>query len=133
LKGKKQGQLYHNNTTSLTNVVQILGFNFSASAPRDIASGLPTGKSTFTPVSLYKEMDTSSPLLMQALTTNEIFQATITAVDPATSQYCYTLFRSVGLANAVLLPLFGLRILTFLNSQMAIWPPHSPGNSQTEA
>jgi type VI secretion system Hcp family effector len=109
----KQGQLYHNNVTSLTNVVQILGFNFSASEPRDIASGLPTGKSTFTPVSLYKEMDISSPLLMQALTTNEIFQATITAVDPATSQYCYTLIGSVGLANAVLLHLFGLRILTF--------------------
>ncbi|KAH8796283.1 hypothetical protein BGZ57DRAFT_998045 [Hyaloscypha finlandica] len=92
LKGKKQGQLYHNNATSLTNVVQILGFNFSASAPRDIASGLPTGKSTFTPVSLYKEMDTSSPLLMQALTTNEIFQATITAVDPATNGNLATTF-----------------------------------------
>src|SRR5450756_1505434 len=96
----KQGQLYHNNVTSLTNVVQILGFNFSASEPRDIASGLPTGKSTFTPVTLYKEMDISSPLLMQALTTNEIFQATITAVDQATSQYCHTLFGGEEPANA---------------------------------
>jgi hypothetical protein len=87
LKGVKSGDLYHNNITSLTNVVQILGFNFSALEPRDAASGLPTGKPQFSPVTLYKEMDVSSPLLLQVLTNNEIFQATITAVEPATSQY----------------------------------------------
>lgn len=64
----------------------ILGFNFSAATPRDIATGIATGRVTFTPVTLYKEMDISSPLLMQILTTNEIFQATITAVESATGK-----------------------------------------------
>jgi type VI secretion system Hcp family effector len=89
----KQGQLYHQNITSFTNVVQILGFNFSALEPRDIATGLPSGKTQFTPLTLYKEMDVSSPLLMQALSNNEMFQATITAIDPATSQCFYICLR----------------------------------------
>lgn len=125
LKGMKQGQLYHANVTSLTNTVQILGFNFSASEPRDVATGQPTGKSIFTPVTLYKEMDVASPLLMQVLTTNEIFQATITAVEPATSQYCYSLFGEESF-------LFELGELILCTSQTAMWQRHSPGNLRTE-
>jgi hypothetical protein len=88
LNAVKDGNLYHNNITSFTNVIPILGFNFSATASRDVASGLPTGHSTYTPITLYKEMDISSPLLMQILTTNEAFQAQITAVESATGEFC---------------------------------------------
>jgi len=83
----KDGPLYHANVSSLTNVVPILGFNFSATAPRDAATGLPGGRPQFTPVTIFKQMDASSPLLMQVLTTNEIFQATITAIEAATGQF----------------------------------------------
>jgi len=88
LKGIKSGDLYHQNITSFINVVPILGFNFSALQPRDSATGLPTGKSQFSTITLSKEMDVSSPLLLQVMTNNEIFQATIFALEPATSQYC---------------------------------------------
>ncbi|KAN0113305.1 hypothetical protein V8E51_006256 [Hyaloscypha variabilis] len=84
LSGSKDGPLYHTNVSSLTNVVPILGFNFSATTPRDTATGLPAGKAQPTSVTLFKEMDTSSPLLMQVLTTNELVQATITVIAPAT-------------------------------------------------
>jgi type VI secretion system Hcp family effector len=79
--------------------VPILGFNFSATTPRDIATGIATGRATFTPVTLYKEMDISSPLLMQILTTNEIFQATITAVEPATGELCPPIWFFLGDTN----------------------------------
>jgi type VI protein secretion system component Hcp len=43
----------------------------SSVAPRDAASGLPTGKRQHKPISITKELDKSTPLLMQALCTNE--------------------------------------------------------------
>ncbi|KAE9375117.1 hypothetical protein N431DRAFT_333734 [Stipitochalara longipes BDJ] len=92
LSGSKEGPIYHANITSLTNVIPILGFNFSATSPRDVATGLPAGRAQFTPVTVFKEMDTSSPLLMQVLTTNEIFQATITAVEEASNDNLATTF-----------------------------------------
>jgi type VI protein secretion system component Hcp len=82
------GSLYHQNVSTFTNVVPILGFSFSANASRDIATGASTGKNIYTPVTLYKEMDISSPLLMRILTTNEVFQATVFAVESASGMLC---------------------------------------------
>ena len=40
-------------------------------SPRDAASGLPTGKRQHKPITITKELDKSSPLLLNALVTNE--------------------------------------------------------------
>jgi type VI secretion system secreted protein Hcp len=49
----------------------VIGFNHEVVSPRDAASGLPTGKRQHQPLTITKEIDKSSPLLMIALTTNE--------------------------------------------------------------
>jgi type VI protein secretion system component Hcp len=72
------GSLYHQNISTFTNVVPILGFTFSANASRNSATGeSSSSNSLYTPVTFYKEMNISSPLLMKILTTNEVLQATI--------------------------------------------------------
>lgn len=113
------GSLYHANVSTFTNVVPILGFSFSANASRDIATGMSTGKNVYTPVTLYKKMDISSPLLMRILTTNEVFQATISAVEPASGVLCNWNFV-LSLSD----------LLSVM--QMATSQPHSRGNLPTE-
>jgi hypothetical protein len=54
LTGVKEGALYHQNINSFTNVVPIIGFNFSGTSPRDPATGQATGKQYFTPVMVSK-------------------------------------------------------------------------------
>jgi type VI protein secretion system component Hcp len=81
------GVLYHQNTSTFTNIVPILGFTFSANASKNVgAGGVGAVTTPYTPVTLYKEMDVSSPLLLKILITNEIFQATISAVETASSR-----------------------------------------------
>ena len=53
--------------------------------PRDEASGLPTGKRVHGPITITMVMDESTPLLAQALSTNESLQVELTfvKVNPA--------------------------------------------------
>jgi len=46
-------------------------FESHCESPRDIQSGLPTGKRRYSPIRIVKEMDKASPLIWKALTTNE--------------------------------------------------------------
>ena len=52
-------------------VVKLSGFEHEVIIPRDVASGLPTGKRQHRPVSVNKPVDKTSPLLMKILTQNE--------------------------------------------------------------
>jgi type VI secretion system secreted protein Hcp len=49
----------------------LVGISHEIVSPRDPASGLPTGKRQHKPLVITKEMDKSTPLLLNALTTNE--------------------------------------------------------------
>jgi type VI secretion system secreted protein Hcp len=51
--------------------IKVLGFAHEIVSPRDAASGLPTGKRQHKPFTITKPIDKSSPLLMNALDTNE--------------------------------------------------------------
>lgn len=51
--------------------IMVIGFGHEIVSPRDAASGLPTGKRQHKPLTITKEIDKTSPLLMQALVTNE--------------------------------------------------------------
>ena len=53
------------------NKIQIIGVSHEIVCPRDPASGRPTGKRMHKPLVVTKQLDRSSPLLHQALTTNE--------------------------------------------------------------
>jgi type VI secretion system secreted protein Hcp len=72
IKGSKQGQI-NGSVTQKGREGMILVHSFSNAivSPRDPASGLPTGKRMHKPLFFLKEVDKSSPLLWNVLTTNE--------------------------------------------------------------
>jgi type VI secretion system secreted protein Hcp len=59
--GQKQGAF---NTT-------LTGFSHEIVSPRDPASGLPTGQRMHKPISITKQLDATTPLLLNALVNNE--------------------------------------------------------------
>ncbi len=72
LKGAKQGQINGSVTQKgRENSIMVIAVDHSIVSPRDPASGLPTGKRMHKPLVITKELDKSSPLLYNALVTNE--------------------------------------------------------------
>ena len=49
----------------------LIGLSHEIVSPRDLASGLPTGKRQHKPLVITKSIDKATPLLMNALVTNE--------------------------------------------------------------
>lgn len=72
LKGKKQGEIKGSVIQKgKENRIQIIAVSHDITSPRDAASGLPSGKVMHKPIIITKELDKSSPLLYNALCTNE--------------------------------------------------------------
>ncbi|UCE14079.1 MAG: type VI secretion system tube protein Hcp [Candidatus Heimdallarchaeota archaeon] len=66
--------------------IDVLGFSHSVVMPIDAATGYPTGKRVHSPLTIVKEIDQATPLLFQALVTNEnLVDVTIRwyRIDPA--------------------------------------------------
>ncbi len=53
--------------------IAVYGFHHEIVSPRDVASGMATGKRQHKPLTITKEIDRSTPLLYQALVNNESF------------------------------------------------------------
>jgi type VI secretion system secreted protein Hcp len=73
---KLQGQVQGDIEGSVTQAgregqIMVIATSHSVSSPRDAASGLPTGKRQHQPFRITKEIDRSTPLLMNALVNNE--------------------------------------------------------------
>jgi len=51
--------------------IECIGFRYGVSAPHDMTSGLPTGKRVHEPIVIIKNIDASSPQLLQAIYSNE--------------------------------------------------------------
>jgi type VI secretion system secreted protein Hcp len=75
--------------------IVLIGVSHEIISPRDPASGLPTGKRQHKPFTVTKELDRSTPLLLEALVTNE---------NLSTVTFTYTKggqpFMTVKLTNA---------------------------------
>jgi type VI secretion system secreted protein Hcp len=72
LTGETQGEIKGSVTQSgREDSIMIIGFAHEVVSPRDAASGLPTGKRQHKPITVTKEIDKSTPLLMNVLTYNE--------------------------------------------------------------
>jgi type VI secretion system secreted protein Hcp len=72
LKGQKQGEIKGSVTQSgREDSMMVIGFNHEIVSPRDAASGLPTGTRQPKPITVSKEIDKASPLLMNVLVNNE--------------------------------------------------------------
>ena len=57
--------------------MEIYGFSHEVLSPRDAASGLPTGKRQHKPLTITKPIDQATPLLLQGLLTDEVYEQLI--------------------------------------------------------
>jgi len=57
--------------------ILVSSYSFEVISPRDASSGLPTGKRQFKPLTITKELNGSSPLLLAALSTNETLTSVV--------------------------------------------------------
>jgi type VI secretion system secreted protein Hcp len=72
LKGQKQGSIKGSVTQKgREGAIMVIAVSHEIISPRDPQSGLPTGKRMHKPLVITKELDRSSPLLYNALCTNE--------------------------------------------------------------
>ena len=72
LTGETNGKVEGSCTQSgREGLMEIYGFSHEVIAPRDAASGLPTGKRQHKPISVTKPIDKATPTLLTLLTNNE--------------------------------------------------------------
>jgi type VI secretion system secreted protein Hcp len=74
LKGATQGSFNGSSTKGRhAGSIAIRDFSFGLESPVDVHSGGATGRRQHKPVVITREVDSASPLLFQALVTNEVF------------------------------------------------------------
>jgi type VI secretion system secreted protein Hcp len=72
LTGETQGEIKGSVTQKgREDSIMVIAFDHEVISPRDAASGLPTGKRQHKPITITKEIDKSTPLLMNMLVNNE--------------------------------------------------------------
>lgn len=72
LTGETQGEIRGSVTQKgREDSMMVIGFDYEVESPRDAASGLPTGKRQHKGITIIKEVDVASPLLMNLLVNNE--------------------------------------------------------------
>jgi type VI secretion system secreted protein Hcp len=72
LTGDTQGEIKGGVTQAgREDSIMVIAFDHQVVSPRDTASGLPTGKRQHQPLTITKEIDEATPLLMNALVNNE--------------------------------------------------------------
>jgi type VI secretion system secreted protein Hcp len=92
--GQKQGAI---NGGGKGGAMILIGMSHAIVSPRDAASGLPTGKRQHKPITITKEIDKATPLLMRVLTTNENLTTVTFNLYRGTST---TPYMTVKLTNA---------------------------------
>lgn len=101
VEGERQGKIDGSAAESgREGSMVVVGWNHEILSPRDAATGLPTGKRQHRPLTVTKEVDKASPLLMQALVTNEnlpsVMLSVTQRVDGSEQEY------TVELVNATI-------------------------------
>ena len=78
IKGAVQGQIKGGVTQKgKEGQIAVYAYHHEIISPRDAASGLPTGKRQHKPLTITKEIDKSTPLLLKVLVTNESLKEVI--------------------------------------------------------
>jgi type VI secretion system secreted protein Hcp len=85
-------------------------FNYEVETQYDAASGLPTGKRNHKRVTIVREVDSASPLLLHACATNEGFtSATLSFSRPSKGSGKETVYQTIELTNGAIT---GVRLTT---------------------
>jgi type VI secretion system secreted protein Hcp len=115
LQLKTQGQIKGSSTkkgsgSGVSGGIECHSFEYAIESPRDAASekefkgetGSSIGKRTHKPIVIVREVDSASPLLWQALCTNEGFQlATLSFAKPSSSGK-ETVYQRITLTNGTI-------------------------------
>jgi type VI secretion system secreted protein Hcp len=72
VEGARQGYIAGGDRQT---TIDVLSFDYQVTSPRDAASGQATGKRQHKPLMIRKSIDKASPLLFQALVTNEMLRS----------------------------------------------------------
>jgi type VI secretion system secreted protein Hcp len=100
IKGAKQGQFKAEGVVSGVHKGSIEGIRFSSTvnSPRDLATGLPSGKRQYSPITFTKLWGPSSPEMIQACATNELLTVTFEFVkaDRYGKEMVYQTIRLTG-------------------------------------
>jgi type VI secretion system secreted protein Hcp len=101
IKGTKQGQIKGEGTQGKRKDkwVPILSFHYSVQSPRDVATGLASGKREHKPIVITKEWGAASPQILQALTTNEVLSS-VEIEFTKTDRGHETVYQTIKLTNA---------------------------------
>ena len=80
--------------------IMVLGFAMEMDAPRDPASGMPTGRRVHKPVVITKDLDSSSPQFFQAAAGNETLKTVVIEFARSDPRGLETVYYKVTLTNA---------------------------------
>jgi len=107
IKGNKQGQFKGEGIQDKRKDkwIEVLAFEYSVQAPRDIATGQASGKRQHKPVVITKEWGAASPQLLQALTTNETLSSVEFQFSKTNEEGEEQVYYTVKLSNARILSL----------------------------
>jgi type VI secretion system secreted protein Hcp len=96
LSGLKQGSLKTKNSA-----IEILGFSFGSQTPTGSNSGGPTGKRQHSPITIVKEVDSASPLLLNSSFDGKVLK-TVSLSFTHSSHGKETVYQRIVLTNATI-------------------------------
>jgi type VI secretion system secreted protein Hcp len=102
IKGMKQGQFKAESVVSGAHKGSIEGIKFSSqlNSPRDIATGMPSGKRQYSAITFTKLWGPSSPQILQACTTNETLLTVTFEFVKASPGKGEIVYQTIKLTNA---------------------------------
>jgi len=83
-----------------TDQIVLSSYLFQVSSPRDAATGLPTGKRVYQPLTVTKQLNQSSPQILNALVTNENLTSVVINFYQTTRMGTEVNYYRVTLTNA---------------------------------
>lgn len=83
-----------------TDQINVVDYQFSVTTPRDAATGLPTGKRQYQPITVTKLLNQSSPQILNALATNETLKSVVINFYQTTKTGTEVNYYRVTLTNA---------------------------------
>lgn len=101
IEGMKQGKFKGESPrTAHADKISGLSYDHAIVSPRDIATGLPSGKRQHGPITITKEWGASSPQLFHALVTNELLKSVLFEFYKTTPEGVEEIYHKITLTEA---------------------------------
>lgn len=101
IKGTKQGTI-KGGSTRHQDWTEVISFSFDVKAPVDAGTGQATGRRQHKPVIIVRETDSASPLLYQALVSNETLKSVSLSFARPNGSGNEEVYQTIELTNATI-------------------------------